>query len=54
MTVAQLIEELKTHKQDAEIVVVGCSWMGANEPVHFDAEPFITEEKDGMKVVIQA
>lgn len=54
MTIAQLIEELKTYKQDAEVVVVGCSWVGASEPVHFDAEPFITVEKEGTKVVLQA
>jgi hypothetical protein len=45
---------LKTYKQDAEVVVVGCSWSGMNEPAHYDAEPFITDEKEGMKVVIQA
>jgi hypothetical protein len=54
MTVAQLIEELKTHKQDAEVVVLGCSWVGSGGPVFFDAEPFVTEEKDGAKVVLQA
>jgi hypothetical protein len=54
MTVAELIKELQTYKQDAEIVVVGCSWFGTNTPEHFDAEPFITVEKDGAKVVLQA
>lgn len=54
MTIAELIEKLKTYKPDAEVVVVGCAWAGMNEPEHFDSEPFITEEKGGTKVVIQA
>lgn len=51
MTVAELIEELKTHKQDAEVVVVGCSWVGASEPTFFDSEPFVTEQQG--RIVIQ-
>lgn len=55
MTVAELIKELQTHKQDAEVVVVGATRSFTGDgPDFFDAEPFITEEKDGMKVVLQA
>jgi hypothetical protein len=52
MTVAELIKELSEFDPNKEVVVVGCSWSGCNEPERFDAEPFITEEE--KKVVLQA
>lgn len=51
MTIAELIEELKTYDQNKEVVVVGCSWAGSSEPEFFDSEPFIMEEE--TKVVIR-
>ena len=55
MTVAELIKELQQYKSDAEVVAVGaCRSFTGDGPDFYDAEPFITTEKDGMKVVIHA
>ena len=55
MTVAELIKELQQYKPEAEVVTVGaCRSFTGDGPDFFDAEPFITEENNGMKVVIRA
>ena len=55
MTVAELIKELQRYKPEAEVVAVGaCRSFTGDGPDFFEADPFITDEKDGMKVIIQA
>jgi hypothetical protein len=52
MTVAELIEELKTYDQSFTVVVVGSSYSGG-EPEYFESEPFAIESTVQKKVVIQ-
>lgn len=52
MKLRQLIEELAGYNPDAEVVVLGHSWVGSSEPEQYEDEPFVQLSQG--KVVISA